>query len=250
MYRYDVVFRRPSDPAAVDAAADSPKRSAARGTSSSRGTPRSTRSPRSSAGSSRRRPTTSLVGLADARLVYEEALVDELDENTRDARVHATAGALRAYLDARAARLGRSAVEPEDIYRLGERLGYRVNAMWTPDEPAKFDVVFAKTSAPEPEPVAFASLRRGGSQRAPREMADEKDSEDAANALRELTNKGAGATSRASNALADLLGDKKAAAAAAAAEKSEVFRRPPRFRSSRRVRRGPFASRSRAFPRT
>jgi len=106
MYRYDVVFRRPSDPAAVDAAADSPE--AFRGA-------RYELEPWDPAVHSLAEIERRLVaeapdylafaGLADARLVYEEALVDELDENTRDARVHATAGALRAYLDARAARL-------------------------------------------------------------------------------------------------------------------------------------------------
>ena len=42
------------------------------------------------------------------------------------------------------AKVGRTAVEPEAVYQLGERLGYVVNAMWSPGEPTKFDVVFAR----------------------------------------------------------------------------------------------------------
>ena len=147
-------------------------------------------------------------GIPDARLVYEEALIDELD-NAADAHVHNTAGSLRAHLDKRAVALERSAVEPEDVYRLGERLGYVVNAMWTPDEPARYDVVFAKASAPEPEPVAFASLRCRGIDY----MTTETDAEDTAEMLREMTNKGTRATARADKALADLLSNKKKAAA-------------------------------------
>ena len=135
MYRYDVVFRRPSDPAAVDAAADSPE--AFRGA-------RYELEPWDPAVHSLAEIERRLVaeapdylafaGLADARLVYEEALLNELDD-TANAHAHATAGALRAHLDKLAVALERAAVEPEDVYRLGERLGYRVNAMWTRTSP-------------------------------------------------------------------------------------------------------------------
>ena len=148
-------------------------------------------------------------GIPDARLVYEEALIDQL-ENAVDAHVHDTAGALRAFLDTRAAALERSAVEPEDVYRLGERLGYRVNAMWTHDKPTRFDVVFARLSAPEPEPVAFASLRCRGLDY----MTSETDVVDTAEMLRELTNKGTRATARADKVLNDLLSNKKKVAGA------------------------------------
>ena len=148
-------------------------------------------------------------GIPDARLVYEEALIDQL-ENAVDAHVHDTAGALRTFLDTRAAALERSAVEPEDVYRLGERLGYRVNAMWTHDKPTRFDVVFARLSAPEPEPVAFASLRCRGLDY----MTTETDVVDTAEMLRELTNKGTRATARADKVLNDLLSNKKKVAGA------------------------------------
>ena len=90
--------------------------------------------------------------------------MNELDENTRCARVTRPPRVPFARISTNAAMARTIRGRAEDVYRLGERLGYRVNAMWTPDEPTRFDVVFAKTSAPEPEPVAFASLRRGGSQ--------------------------------------------------------------------------------------
>ena len=200
MYRYDVVFRRPAD------ATDAPKDGGAR----------YDLEPWDSTVHSLAEIEDMLVGDApeylaftgvpDARLVHEEALLNEL-EDTADAHAHATAGALRAHLDKVAVALERAAVEPEDVYRLGERLGYRVNAMWTPDEPTRFDVVFAKASAPEPEPVAFASLRHRGLDH----LTVGGDCEDTAEMLRELTNKGARATASAEKALTDLVKRKGAA---------------------------------------
>ena len=200
MYRYDVVFRRPAD--TTDAPED--------------GGARYDLEPWDSTVHSLAEIEDVLVGDApeylaftgvpDARLVHEEALLNELDD-TANAHAHATAGALRAHLDKLAVALERAAVEPEDVYRLGERLGYRVNAMWTPDEPTRFDVVFAKASAPEPEPVAFASLRHRGLDH----LTVGGDCEDTAEMLRELTNKGARATASAEKALADLVKRKGAA---------------------------------------
>ena len=200
MYRYDVVFRRPAD------ATDAPKDGGAR----------YDLEPWDSTVHSLAEIEDVLVGDApkylaftgvpDARLVHEEALLNELDD-TADAHAHATAGALRAHLDKLAVALERAAVEPEDVYRLGERLGYRVNAMWTPDEPTRFDVVFAKASAPEPEPVAFASLRHRGLDH----LTVGGDCEDARDAPRAYQQGREGNRERGKKALADLVKRKGAA---------------------------------------
>lgn len=203
MYRYDVVFRRPRD------AEDSREHGAARYKLELWDPAVHSLVKIEDLLAEEAPDYLAFTGIPDARLVYDEALIDELD-NAADAHVHDTAGALRAYLEKSAAALERSAVEPEDVYRLGERLGYRVNAMWTHDKPTRFDVVFAKLSAPEPEPVAFASLRCRGLDY----MTTETDVEDTAEMLRELTNKGTRATARADKALNDLLNNKKKVAAA------------------------------------
>ena len=83
----------------------------------------------------------SLTGIPDARLVYEAILMGEVQSPSRE---HGTVAALREWVAERAAQVGRTAVEPEAVYQLGERLGYQVNAMWSPGEPTKFDVVFAR----------------------------------------------------------------------------------------------------------
>ena len=203
MYRYDVVFRRPRD------AEDSREHGAARYELELWDPEVHSLVKIEDLLAEEAPDYLAFTGIPDARLVYEEALIHQL-ENAVDAHVHDTAGALRAFLDTRAAALERSAVEPEDVYRLGERLGYRVNAMWTHDKPTRFDVVFAKLSAPEPEPVAFASLRCRGLDY----MTTETDVVDTAEMLRELTNKGTRATARADKVLNDLLSNKKKVAAA------------------------------------
>ena len=128
----------------------------------------------------------------DARLVRDAILLAETEHPSEP---FADVAHLRAFVDDRAMALERDALEPEDLYRLGERLGYVVNAMWAPDAPERFDVVFAKKSAPEPEPIVFASARCRGVD-AP---AIGRDGE----GLRELTNKGEKATTRARERLED-----------------------------------------------
>ena len=204
MYRYDVVFRRPREAADASGTAEyelEPWDPAVHSLAEierllTEGAP----------------DYLAFTGIPDARLVYEEALIDRLDELDRLDKDDETADQLRAVVYRRAAELERRdrAVEPEDVYRLGERLEYRVNAMWTHDAPTRFDVVFAKRSAPEPEPVAFAASRRRGA----RDATVEKNAEDVAETLRELTNKGAGATARADRELDHLLNAKKKVAAA------------------------------------
>jgi len=158
-------------------------------------------------------------GVPDARLTREEILTREveLEIELRDesrGRLD-TVGDLRRRIATLVAAFEPFAVEPEDVYRLGERLGYDVNAMWSPVAPTRFDVVFSRRGAREPEPILFASRRLRGLDDDAAVAAVARASEaDATSALREMTNKGARNVSRAER---DALEASKAAAAAAAA---------------------------------
>eukprot|EP00238_Polyblepharides_amylifera_P007186 CAMPEP_0196581928 /NCGR_PEP_ID=MMETSP1081-20130531/36516_1 /TAXON_ID=36882 /ORGANISM="Pyramimonas amylifera, Strain CCMP720" /LENGTH=2100 /DNA_ID=CAMNT_0041902337 /DNA_START=165 /DNA_END=6464 /DNA_ORIENTATION=- len=96
-------------------------------------------------------------GIADARLAICEALVTKLREGTA---VSKTSADLLEEVTAAAAATG--PVEPEDIYRLGEKLGYRVEIFWPPGTPALFDVLFVNEASnlKGVEPIALASARR------------------------------------------------------------------------------------------
>lgn len=130
-------------------------------------------------------------GALDARLVYERILMQEFKHPSKS---HGTAGKLRDFVAAAAAAAEKTALEPEAVYQLGEKLGYTVNAMWSPVEPTRFDFVLAREGAPEPEPIVYASLRSHGmSVKTP----TSNDKEAVMEMLRELTNKGEAMTARA-----------------------------------------------------
>jgi len=99
-----------------------------------------------------------VTGFSDARLAMLDVLMNKISEGTVESE---TAGALlREVTEGAVATIP---VEPEDVYRLGEKHDYKVELFWQPGKPAHFDALFISNQAKGlgyVEPIALASARR------------------------------------------------------------------------------------------